>query len=220
MPTAPPPHPPCHQGIMLLGWSSFRPGGRWGGTGDEALPWHQPRAGSGLLHLDVAEDPAHTPDVCRHRRPHGHSEAHRRWGCLRGQHQPHVRRRPGCSHQSRWSLSHLPHLKSGPLTPGGPPWGCQSQVCVGNRGPLSLRYRQAETGHITRMLKAGCWLWPGASASLPVDMTLMVAKGYRPHGVAQLCSPASGSSKVVACLHRLNVRDQGPRQEDAKYLQQ
>lgn len=58
-------HPPCHQGIMLLGWSSSRPGGLEG-TGDEALPWPQPRAGSGLLHLDVAEDPAHTPDVCRH----------------------------------------------------------------------------------------------------------------------------------------------------------
>ena len=41
---------------MLLGWSSSRPGGLEG-TGDEALPWPQPRAGSGLLHLDVAEDP-------------------------------------------------------------------------------------------------------------------------------------------------------------------
>lgn len=96
-------HPPCHQGIMLLGWSSSRPGGLEG-TGDEALPWPQPRAGSGLLHLDVAEDPAHTPDVCRHRRPRWHSEVHRRWGCPRGQHQPHVRWRPGCSHQSRRSL--------------------------------------------------------------------------------------------------------------------
>ena len=27
-----PPHPPCHQGIMLLGWSSSRPGG-WRGQG-------------------------------------------------------------------------------------------------------------------------------------------------------------------------------------------
>lgn len=51
--------------------------------------------------------------------------------------------------------SHLPHLKTGPLTPGGPPWGCQSQVCVGDRRPLGLSHRQAETGHITRMLKAG-----------------------------------------------------------------
>ena len=47
----------------------------------------------------------------------------------------------------------------------------------------------------------------------------MQAKGCCPHGMAQLCLPASGSSKVVACLHRLNVRDQGPRQEDAKYLE-
>ena len=33
MPTAPPPHPLCHQGIMLLGWSSSRPGVRGGRQG-------------------------------------------------------------------------------------------------------------------------------------------------------------------------------------------
>lgn len=68
------------------------------------------------------------------------------------------------------------------------------------------------------MLKAGCWLGLGASVSLPLDVKLMAVKGFGLHGVAQLCSPTCGSSEVVACLHCLNVRDQGPRQENAKYL--
>ena len=100
-PPTPPPVPSGHNAVRLEQFPSWGAGGE---TGDEALPWHQPHAGSGLLHLDVAEDPAHTPDVCRHCRPHWHSEVHRRWGCRRGQHQPHVRWSPGCRHQSRWSL--------------------------------------------------------------------------------------------------------------------
>ena len=41
--------------------------------------------------------------------------------------------------------SHLPHLKTCPLTPGRPQRGYWSQVRAGERGPLGLQHQQAET---------------------------------------------------------------------------
>lgn len=69
------------------------------------------------------------------------------------------------------------------------------------------------------MLKTGCWLSLGAAASLSLS-------GHKVGDNEGLWDPQCGSallahlhsSEVMASLHCLNVRDQGPRQEDAKYL--
>ena len=199
------PRPPCHQGIMLLGWSSSRPGGLEG-TGDEALPWHQPRAGSGLLHLDVAEDP----------RPHPQCvQTPQAPLALGGPQKMGLPLRPApttCAMEARVQPPEqsvpqsLPPLKNGASDSGRTPVGVSVTSLCGLEGaPRSSAPASRNRGHITRMPKAGCRLWPGASASLPVDMTLMLEKGCCLHGVAQLRLPASGSSEVVACLHRLNV---------------
>lgn len=116
--------------------------------------------------------------------------------------------------------SHHPRLKTCSLSLGRPRGGgvsvpspCRSE------GPLGLQHQQTETGRSRHaeaedrvLALAGCvhfspsgcrhdkreGLWPPWRGSALL---------------AHLCS-----SEVMACLHRLNVRDQGLRQEDAKNL--
>lgn len=164
------------------------------------------------------EDSAHT-STCRHRRPRWHSEVHRRWGVPEARTNHMCDGGQGAATRARRSLRVTLPLKDGASDSGRTPVGV-SQACVGDRGPLGSQHRQAETEVTSRrMLKAGCRLWPGASASLPVDMTLMVVKGCRSPrcGSALLACPAP--QKWWPAFTASMSGDQGPRQEDAKYLE-
>lgn len=45
------------------------------------------------------------------------------------------------------------------------------------------------------MLKTACWLWLGASTSLPLDVEVTTVKGSGLHSVAQLRSLTSAPQK-------------------------
>lgn len=124
-------------------------------------------------------------------------------------------RRPGCNHQSHLSLRSPPPQKDMSSDSRQTPAGvlatnlCRCEGVPWSSAPASRKQR----GHIKWVLKMGCWVRP-----FPSGHKVDGSEGLRPPRVAQLCSSTSGSSEVVTCLHRFNVRDQGSRQEDAKYL--
>lgn len=55
--------------------------------------------------------------------------------------------------------------------------------------------KQKQRGHVTLLLKTGCWLQLGVSTSLSLDIKSMTVKASGLHSLAQLCSTHSAPQK-------------------------
>ena len=134
---------------------------------------------------------------------------------------PRVGRRPGhpadtlglrgtesnlpCSHRSQLSLSYHPHLKTFCL------WVDPSRD-LGHKF-LQLRRglsvfstsKQDQRGHITLILKTGCWLWRGGVRFSPSGCRVDDSGGLWPPQRGSALLAHLGSLEVMASLHCLDV---------------